>query len=155
MQVQNFVEANAAHRLLASKTGKSLKNGQIVALHLGAINRARNWPRFLEALARAKDSAIHISVVGCVGNGTEEPFKREVLKLGLQHRVKFVPWIPYEDVSGYTAACQLGMITFRSVHDNFMQALAHKLFDYMLARLPVIDPEFGVEVADIVQESLM
>ncbi len=151
--VQNFVEADVAHRLPLSKTGKSLNNGKIVALHLGAINRARGWPQFVESLARVKNSNLHISVVGRFGDGTEDQFKKEVLRFGLSHRVEFVPWIPYEDVPDYAAACQIGMITFQPVHDNFVHALPHKLFDYMLARLPVIVPDFAVEVADIVRDS--
>jgi len=123
------------------------------ALHLGAINRGRGWPQLLEALTRVKNDNIRVSVVGRFGDGTEDQFRDELLKRGLTERVTFTPWIPYEDVPGYTAKCQIGLITFQPVHDNFTNALPHKLFDYMLAGLPVIVPDFAVEVREIVADS--
>ena len=37
--------------------------------------------------------------------------------------------------------------------ESFIHALPHKLFDYMLAELPVIVPDFSVEVAKIVRDA--
>ena len=36
---------------------------------------------------------------------------------------------------------------------SFVHALPHKLFDYMLAKLPVIVPDFALEVAEIIKSS--
>ncbi len=128
-------------------------DGHVTALHLGAINRGRGWPQLLEALTHVENERVRLSVVGRFGDGTEEQFKEELVRRGIADHVEFTPWIPYEEVPDYTATCQIGLITFQPVHDNFTNALPHKLFDYMLAGLPVIVPDFAVEVREIVRES--
>jgi glycosyltransferase involved in cell wall biosynthesis len=152
--VQNFSElGDFEGAARTADSARPLQPGKIVALHLGAINRGRGWPQLLEAMTRVQHPDLNVSVVGQFGDGTEGEFKDAVVELGLSERVSFTPWIPYEDVPAYTAGCQIGLITFQPVHQNFVHALPHKLFDYMAAGLPVVVPDFAVEVADIVNTS--
>jgi glycosyltransferase involved in cell wall biosynthesis len=152
--VQNFSEiSQKTNNTQAAVAAKPPESGKIVALHLGAINIGRGWPQLLEAMTQVNNSEVKVSVLGRFGDGTEDQFKKEVIRLDLADRVDFTPWIPYEEVPGYTAACHIGLIMFQPVFDNFINALPHKLFDYMLAGLPVIVPDFAIEVADIVKQS--
>jgi len=47
----------------------------------------------------------------------------------------------------------IGLVMFQPGFRSHTDSLPHKLFDYMLAGLPVIVPDFGVEVANIVRDA--
>lgn len=147
--VQNFVETK--QELEPSKGYK--KTSAVVALHLGAVNRARGWPQMLEAMGMVENPEVCITVTGRFGDGTRFEFLEDVRRRGLADRVIHNEWIPYDEVPRHTAECDIGLIMFQPVHDNFVNALPHKLFDYMLAGLPVIVPGFAVEVRDIVERA--
>ena len=147
--VQNFADVveKDDHRQSASN------DDTVTLVHLGAINRQRGWPQMLEALARTETRALHLEVIGQFGDGSEKDFLARVKDLGLEDRGTFTPWIAYDAVPAALARCDIGIILFQPVMFNFTHALPHKLFDYMLARLPVIAPGFAVEVAEIIHDS--
>ena len=128
-------------------------DGQCVMIHLGGINRQRGWPQMLEAFALAKSQHLSIRVIGSFWDGTDGEFLDRARELGVADRVEHKEWIPYETVPAATRECHIGLIMFQPVLLNFTHAMPHKLFDYMLAGLPVIVPDFAVEVAQIVRET--
>jgi glycosyltransferase involved in cell wall biosynthesis len=147
--VRNYVETSEAEK----SAGHVCSPGHCVVLHLGAINRARGWPQMLDAIALTQEKTITLRVIGRFGDNTEEAFLARVRELGLNDRVQFQSWIPYDEVIAATQACDIGLIAFQPVMLSFTHALPHKLFDYMLADLPVVVPDFSVEVAEIVSSS--
>lgn len=150
--VQNFVDLEAAD-IDEWQSAQEATTNPISVLHLGAINRKRGWPQLLDALAQLPDRNIHLSVVGRFGDKSLPAFRQRVDDLGLQERVTYTSWIPYEDVPGILREAHIGIIAFQPVYTNFIHALPHKLFDYMLAGLPVIVPSYAVEVARIVHDA--
>ncbi len=148
--VQNFSDPDVG---IAASVPAPANNDAVTVIHLGAINRARGWPQMLDALTRTKNKNINLRVVGQFGDNTSDAFLARVKELGLENRVTFEPWIPYDQVPALLRQCQVGIVLFQPVMLSFTHALPHKLFDYMLAELPVIVPGFAVEVADIVRSS--
>ena len=59
----------------------------------------------------------------------------------------------YEEMMEQLRLATVGVVLFQPGIKNHTWALPHKLFDYMYAELPVIVPEFAIEVAKIVQTS--
>lgn len=153
--VRNYVDLSAdVARVPSPSTERSPgPDRPFTVVHLGAINRARGWPQLLAAMMLTADKTVRLRVIGKFGDGTESEFLQQVKELGLGDRVSFNGWIPYDRVQAELSQCDVGIIAFQPVHTNFTHALPHKLFDYMLAGLPVIAPGFAVEVAEVVREA--
>jgi len=126
--------------------------GPITLVHLGAIGRARGWPALLDALALARDDT-RLLVIGRFTDGSEAEFRARVATLGLASRIEVLGWMPHAAALARAAACDIGVVLFQPGERNHDLALPHKLFDCMLAGLPVIAPRFATEVAAIVQDA--
>jgi glycosyltransferase involved in cell wall biosynthesis len=80
-------------------------------------------------------------------------FDKAVAAAGLSNRFEVVPWLPFGEAYDKMRHCDIGMVLFQPGRLNHVHALPHKLFDYMLAELPVIVPDFATEVSRIVGEA--
>ena len=146
--VQNFSDPDVTTATPASKNSDA-----VTVIHLGAINKMRGWPQMLDALRQTQNKNIRLRVIGQFGDSTQDEFLQSARDMGLGDRVSFEPWIPYDQVFAALKQCDIGIILFQPVMLSFTHALPHKLFDYMLAELPVIVPDFALEVAEIVRSS--
>ena len=127
------------------------QNKRLKLIHLGLFSRSRGWPQVIEAMAYCVD--IDLLVVGNFNDGSEHDFNAQISQLNLEKRVKVVPWLPVHQAIEMVGQCDLGLITFQPNYYNNVHALPHKLFDYMGMGLPVIAPEFAVEVSRIIEEN--
>lgn len=126
--------------------------GPVTLVHLGAIGVSRGWPVLLEALARAPDD-MRLCVIGRFTDGSEPAFRARAKALGLTSRVAIQGWLPHAEALARAASCDIGLVLFQAGERNHDLALPHKLFDAMLAGLPVIAPRFAGEVAAIVRDA--
>jgi len=126
--------------------------GPVTLVHLGAIGRSRGWPALLDALALAP-VATRLLVVGRFTDGSEAEFRARAAALDLLPRVEIQGWVPHAEALRRAARCDIGVILFQPGERNHQLALPHKLFDAMLAGLPVIAPRFATEVAGIVRDA--
>ena len=70
---------------------------------------------------------------------------------GVGDRVKLLPPVPYADLLAWTASADLGLILYRqSYSPNVKYCLPNKLFEYLMAGLPVLCSHLEA-VADIIQ----
>ena len=127
--------------------------GPVTLVHLGAFGRARGWPTLLDALALAP-AETRLLAIGRFTDGSEKAFHDRAAALGLTQRVELLGWMPHEDALARAARGDIGVVLFQPGEQNHRLALPHKLFDAMLAGLPVIAPRFATEVAAIVRESV-
>jgi glycosyltransferase involved in cell wall biosynthesis len=123
------------------------------AVHFGVMSRARCWPELLEALARTKAKALRLHFIGTFNDGSREEFDLRVVALGLQHRVEVEEWMSFADAYERLVSSHIGLVLLRPGKINHIHALPHKMFDYMMAGLPVVAPSFAEEVSRIVKES--
>jgi glycosyltransferase involved in cell wall biosynthesis len=126
--------------------------GPLRLVHLGALTRARGAFTMLEVLARLPDDA-QLTLIGRFTDGSEADFHAEAARRGLAARITCFPWMPREPALDLVAGCNVGLVLFRPGVENHRLALPHKLFDCMLAGLPVIVPDFAAEVAAVVAEA--
>lgn len=133
-------------------TPRAHRDGSLRLVHLGALTRARGWPEMLAALALMPPDT-RLVLLGHFTDGSEEAFNREALSLGLDARIKRQGWQPRVDALAMAAGCDIGLVLFQPGEENHRLALPHKLFDCMLAGLPIIAPAFATEVAGVVRES--
>jgi glycosyltransferase involved in cell wall biosynthesis len=126
--------------------------GPLTLVHLGALTRARGAFTMLEALARLPRST-QLVQVGRFTDGSEAAFHATAGSLGVAARVTTLPWMPRQAALEVAASCDIGLVLFQPGIENHRLALPHKLFDCMLAGLPVVVPAIAEEVAAVVREA--
>ena len=122
-------------------------------IHLGLFGVARGWPQLLKAMTILDDRDIKLSIVGEIGDGTEEAFRQECQARGLAESVEMISWLPIDEAMELVKASHLGLILFQPGYYNHIHAFPHKLFDYMGAAVPVLVPQIAVEVVEIVTKA--
>lgn len=126
--------------------------GALTLLHLGALTRARGWPQMLQALALCS-SETRLCLIGRFTDGSEADFWAAAKALGLSARIDALGWLSHDAALVAAARCDIALILFQPGAENHRLALPHKLFDAMLAGLPVIASAEGVEVAGVLEEA--
>jgi glycosyltransferase involved in cell wall biosynthesis len=150
--VQNFVPL----RLLAHGAATApirASSAAVTAVHVGLISRVRGWPVLLDALASGEAAGVHLTVIGEFNDGSQSDFEARVAELGLGARVRTVGWLAATDAFREVERADIGLVMFQPGFRSHTDSLPHKLFDYMLAGLPVIVPDFGAVVAGIVRDA--
>lgn len=126
--------------------------GPLTLVHSGALGRSRGWAQMLAALALCPEGT-RLRLVGRFTDGSEAEFEAEAARLGLTDCIDRTPWLPQAEALARVAECDIGLVLFQRGETNHAFALPHKLFDCMLAGLPVIVPDFATEVAAAVREA--
>jgi glycosyltransferase involved in cell wall biosynthesis len=126
--------------------------GPLTLVHAGAMTRSRGWPQLLAALALLPADT-RLRLIGRFTDGTEAAFLAEASRLGLAPRIECLGWRPHAEALALMAEADIALVLFQPGETNHQLALPHKLFDAMLAGLPVIAPSFATEVAAILRES--
>ena len=150
--IQNFSPIKNFEALPPSSDSKSEEN-KFKIIHLGLFGLARGWHQLLEAMNHLKSENIELVVLGEVNDGSENKFINFINKNNLSEKIKYIKWMKIEDALKIVNECHLGLVTFQPGYHNHTHALPHKLFDYMGLGLPVLVPNFAVEVCEIVKES--
>jgi glycosyltransferase involved in cell wall biosynthesis len=135
------------------RSGEERYCGTISAIHLGGMSRERGWPQLLKAMSLMKDSSLELNLVGGFSRGEKDEFMESAKNLKLAHKIQMTEWVPFSEAFRRLQEADIGLVLFQPGHLNHVHALPHKLFDYMLACLPVIVPSFAVEVSRIVNEA--
>jgi len=113
-------------------------------IYLGGMARIRGLVEVIEAFALAakRHPTWELQLVGSCRPASFEQELRDLAKrLGLEAKTKFVAWVPYEEKERLSCQASIGVITYLP-HFNNTSCLPNKLFDYMLAGLPVIASNF-------------
>jgi glycosyltransferase involved in cell wall biosynthesis len=126
--------------------------GPLRLVHLGALGRARGAFTMLDALALLPPGT-RLVTIGRFTDGSEPAFRARAAELGLAGRLETHGWMEREAAVAAAACCDVALVLFQPGVENHRLALPHKLFDAMLAGLPVVVPAFAEEVATVVREA--
>ena len=149
--VENF--APLAHRDRGTHAHQSRGERTVLVIHSGLMARSRGWPQLLDALARTRCHAVNLRLVGTFVDGSQRDFEKRIEELGLAARVTRADWMPFAAAYDEVLRADIGIVAYQPGIYNHTVALPHKMFDYMLAGLPVVVPHFAREVAEIVRET--
>lgn len=124
-------------------------------LHQGIFGEIRGSLQLLEAMKLVKEvlPEVRCLVLGRYVYGDESAYRQKIKESGLEDTLLLLDEVPFEEVPAYISAVQVGLILFQPGLRNHELAMPHKLFDYMREGVPVIAPDFAVEVAHIVKET--
>lgn len=88
-----------------------------------------------------------------VGDGPRETaLKAQVRERGLGDRVYFIPRVPFAELHSYTCSADLGLCLIKGTGRSFYYSLPNKLFEYLMAGLPVLASDFP-DMRAVIEES--
>lgn len=145
MRTPEIVE-NAPERLdQLPPTGKlrALINADpdtVIALYQGVICPERGLEELLTAAELTTNPAVKFVIIGMDSwNGTLQKMTED---MGLENKVIFLPPVPSEELPEITVDADMGFILFRNTCLNHYYSLPNKLYEYMMAGVPIISSNF-------------
>ncbi|MCK0130478.1 glycosyltransferase [Flavobacteriaceae bacterium F08102] len=109
-------------------------NRKMLILQGSGINRDRGAEEAVKMMQYLENTVLYI-----VGSGDVVPeLKRLVTELHIEHKVQFLPKMPYDDMMEYTKIADLGLSLDKSTNLNYQFSLPNKVFDYIQARTPLL-----------------
>jgi glycosyltransferase involved in cell wall biosynthesis len=130
-------------------------SGRPTLIHQGLFGDVRGSYKLLEAM---KTVAREIPRIKCIllGEyvyGDERTYREAIRASGLEHVFEWLGVVPFEDVPAHIAVSRIGLLLLQPEVPGHALAMPHKIFDYMREGIPVIAPDFAVEVCRIVSEA--
>lgn len=114
----------------ALKIEKSKK----ILLYQGVVLHGRGLKMIFDFLQETNDFVLVIA-----GGGEMLSFYRDLAeKLHISEKVFFIGKIPQENLINYTAGAFIGLALIENISLSYYYALPNKLFEYIMAEIPVI-----------------
>lgn len=104
-----------------------------IALYQGAFTHNRGLETALEAMRGLEDSGIHLVLMGY---GPLQPLV-DAAAADLPH-IHVHPAVPYEEVLAHTRSADVGLVSVKPTCLSYLYCLPNKLFEYLLAGVPVL-----------------
>ena len=114
----------------------------LIILQGSGINIDKGAEELIDAIAVTENTSLIIVGSGDVIAG----LKRKIIEMNLDDRVKFFGPVDGKTLSGFTRSADAGMCLEKNTNINYRYSLPNKLFDYIMAGIPVISgdlPETG------------
>ncbi|MCD4708237.1 MAG: glycosyltransferase family 4 protein [Candidatus Sabulitectum sp.] len=145
MKILEIVE-NAPEKLIELPTSGRLRAminaapDTVIALYQGVLCPERGLEELLSAAKLTTDPAVRFVIIGMdTWNGT---LQEMALNMGLKDRVVFIPPVPSEELPEITVDADIGFILFRNTCLNHYYSLPNKLYEYMMAGVPIVSSDF-------------
>jgi glycosyltransferase involved in cell wall biosynthesis len=120
-----------------------------IALYQGGVQPNRGLDRLIRA-APFLGPNILIVLLGSTPGETQHQLSALIASEGVADRVKLLPAVPYEELLEWTASADIGLIIYSPDHSpNVRMCLPNKLFEYLMAGLPVLASELDA-VVDVI-----
>jgi len=122
-----------------------------IAVYCGSVTSGRGIEPTLEALALLPDD-VHLVFLGHA-----EPDYMQVLQAfcrqrrSLEQRVHWIPLVPYDQIIMHLVGADVGLCLIQNHSLSYYLSSPNKLFEYMMAGLPVVGsnfPEIGAVIED-------
>jgi glycosyltransferase involved in cell wall biosynthesis len=117
-----------------AKSAPQLANKENILLYQGALNLGRGIELMIRAMRHLPDFQLWI-----VGRGDVETELQELCATeGLQERVRFHGFVPWEKLAELTVQARLGFSLEEDLGANYRYASPNKIYDYVQAAVPVL-----------------
>ncbi|MCL4218676.1 MAG: glycosyltransferase family 4 protein [Candidatus Hydrogenedentes bacterium] len=123
-------------------------------IHQGVFGDVRGSFQLLDAMVILKDRIpdIRCIILGDYVYGDVEKFRQGIREKGLGEHMHLLGVVPFHEVPAYVAVSKAGLILFQPIGLAHTYGMPHKMFDYMREGVPMIAPDFAVEIKLIVEE---
>lgn len=128
--------------------GAFLKNGTFTLVYVGKITEMRGITQVARALEIIpNDKNIKFKLCGRI---CPEGYERELRKLKAWERIEYAGWMKPTDIAEILHECDIGISCLLPA-PNYLESVPTKLFEYMMAALPVIASNFPAlkEIVDV------
>lgn len=105
-----------------------------LVIYQGVIHHGRGIAPFLRAMQQLHE--VHLVIIG--SGPAQADLQREALDLGVASRVHWLGSVPYDVLHAYTCGADVGLCLIEPLSMSYEYALPNKLFEYIMARIPVI-----------------
>ena len=112
--------------------------GKFILFYAGGIDIQRGLQTVIEAVSILKPDNFEFWIFG-KGKYLEQ-LKMQVSKFGLENKVFFKGHVPYRDIPGYMSQSDAAVIPHLK-NDHTDSTIAHKLFQYMYAGMPILSSD--------------
>ena len=111
-----------------------LSDARPILLYQGGFLTGNGLPEQIEAMAQVAQA--HLVLLG--SGPTEEALRRQVEISLLGDRVHFLNRVPFDELHELTCSADVGLCLIRPTGESFYYSMPNKLFEYMMAGLPVL-----------------
>jgi glycosyltransferase involved in cell wall biosynthesis len=118
-----------------------------IVIYQGGQQPGRGLERLVKCAARVPNA--YFVFVG--GGSLHEDLKQLASSLSLTQRVFFIPTVPLSELPYYTSSADIGIQPIENTCLNHYTTDSNKLFEYVVARLPVIASDLP-EIARVVRQ---
>lgn len=119
-----------------------------ILLYQGGIQQGRGLEQIVEAVPYFKRG-----ITVFIGDGKiKDSLVRKCKELNIESKVRFLPKVPVNDLIFYTQNAYLGFQVLQNICFNHYSTLSNKLFEYIMAEVPVVASNFP-EIVRIVNDS--
>ncbi|EMG28720.1 glycosyl transferase group 1 protein [Listeria fleischmannii 1991] len=119
-----------------------------ILLYQGGLQIGRGLENLLAAVPLFEKGTVVF-----IGDGKlKQTLKKATQQANLMHRVKFIEKVPVEELPLYTRNAYLGFQLLNNTCFNHFTAASNKLFEYMMAGVPVISCSFP-EMKKVINDS--
>jgi glycosyltransferase involved in cell wall biosynthesis len=146
--IWNVPDMTDVERARLPPPGRAAEHGN-VAIYVGGLLRNRGIEQSIRAIAAVPHAQLRLLGPGPPAFRAE--LEALVDELGVRSRVEFVPPVPSGDVVGTLAAADVGLCLIQPVCLSYRLTLPNKLFEYVLAGVPVLGSDFPV-IGDFLRE---
>jgi glycosyltransferase involved in cell wall biosynthesis len=117
-----------------------------ILLYQGGIQTGRGLDKLIKAVPFFNEGILVL-----IGDGKiKKALQAEVQEMKLEDKVKFLPKVPLAELPKYTRNAYLGFQVLNNVCFNHYSASSNKLFEYMMAGVPVVACSFP-EIKKVVE----
>ncbi|MGG0655740.1 glycosyltransferase [Rummeliibacillus pycnus] len=115
-----------------------LPSDEKILLYQGGIQAGRGLEKLIKAVPKFNEGTLVF-----IGDGRIKPeLVNMVNKMNLHEKVKFLPKVPLSELPKYTKNAYLGFQVLNNTNYNHYSASSNKLFEYMMAGVPVVACDF-------------
>ncbi|WP_231735375.1 glycosyltransferase [Gracilibacillus massiliensis] len=119
-----------------------------ILLYQGGIQMGRGLENIVEAFPQFKEGTLVF-----IGDGKiKDKLQKMVKEKNLEDKIKFIPKVPLKELPKYTRNGYLGFQVLNNVCFNHFSASSNKLFEYMMAEVPIVACDFP-EIKKVVEEN--
>lgn len=121
-----------------------------IALYQGNIQPDRGLEKLVFASAFLEPNVV-IVIMGKGMGSTQTQLEALIASEGVADRIKIIPPVPYEELLDWTASADIGLLVHSPDYSlNVRTMLPNKVFEYLMAGLPVLSSPLGA-VVDVIR----